>query len=281
MHKQLLLFQNAISAYFAGNKQALDNCIKEFHIKIKNNEGKQPSFLEHWCCCGNICHLGMLIKDSVSCRHTWNWKDVWNFCLAKFCWCRKKQNYNIKWKEEFWLLCRMKWKEEFWLLCSMKIFWFKFTVLPWIVLSTQKYIKFQQEKIASICSSQLNKKVLKKIICHFRFIILRVIWIQNINEWIIFCIVVLSARLCNLLHVNQNAVRMSSQKTFQLSGMANVCKKNATNCKSFKIWLLRNFMLLGKYCFILSSWQSNGKSSWLIEIVIPKIKQSVISGRVD
>ena len=47
MHKQLLLFQNAISAYFAGNKQALDNCIKEFHIKIKNNEGKQPSFLEH------------------------------------------------------------------------------------------------------------------------------------------------------------------------------------------------------------------------------------------
>ena len=118
----MLLFQNAISAYFAGNKQALDNCIKEFHIKIKNNEGKQPSFLEHWCCCGNICHLGLLIKDSVSCRHTWNWKDVWNFCLAKFCWCRKKQNYNIKWKEEFWLLCRMKWKEEFWLLCSMKIF---------------------------------------------------------------------------------------------------------------------------------------------------------------
>ncbi|KAM7440572.1 Arfaptin-1 [Porites harrisoni] len=47
MHKQLLLFQNAISAYFAGNKQALENCMKEFHIKIKSNEGKQQSFLEH------------------------------------------------------------------------------------------------------------------------------------------------------------------------------------------------------------------------------------------
>jgi len=47
MHKQLLLFQNAISAYFAGNKQALENCIKEFHVKITSNEGKQPSFLEH------------------------------------------------------------------------------------------------------------------------------------------------------------------------------------------------------------------------------------------
>ena len=47
MHKQLLLFQNAISAYFAGNKQALENCVKEFHIKIKSNEEKQQSFLEH------------------------------------------------------------------------------------------------------------------------------------------------------------------------------------------------------------------------------------------
>ncbi|XP_020611603.1 arfaptin-2-like [Orbicella faveolata] len=47
MHKQLLLFQNAISAYFAGNKQALENCIKEFHVKITSNEGKQASFLEH------------------------------------------------------------------------------------------------------------------------------------------------------------------------------------------------------------------------------------------
>lgn len=48
MHKQLLLFQNAIGAYFAGNKQALENCVKEFHIKVKDIEGKQQSFLEHW-----------------------------------------------------------------------------------------------------------------------------------------------------------------------------------------------------------------------------------------
>lgn len=47
MHKQLLLFQNAIGAYFAGNKQALENCVKEFHIKVKDIEGKQQSFLEH------------------------------------------------------------------------------------------------------------------------------------------------------------------------------------------------------------------------------------------
>ena len=47
MHKQLSFFQNAISAYFAGNKQALDNCIKEFDMKSKNSEGKQPYFLEH------------------------------------------------------------------------------------------------------------------------------------------------------------------------------------------------------------------------------------------
>ena len=47
MHKQLSLFQIAISAYFADNKQALENCMKEFHVKITSNEGKQPSFLEH------------------------------------------------------------------------------------------------------------------------------------------------------------------------------------------------------------------------------------------
>lgn len=58
MHKQLLLFQNAISAYFAGNKQALENCIKEFHVKITSNEGKQASFLEHWFSCGQACYFG-------------------------------------------------------------------------------------------------------------------------------------------------------------------------------------------------------------------------------
>ena len=47
IHKQLSLFQNAISTYFAGNKQALENYMKEFQVKITSNEGKQASFLEH------------------------------------------------------------------------------------------------------------------------------------------------------------------------------------------------------------------------------------------
>ena len=34
MQKQLLLFQNATSAYFSGDKQALENCVKTFHFKI-------------------------------------------------------------------------------------------------------------------------------------------------------------------------------------------------------------------------------------------------------
>lgn len=34
MQKQLLLFQNATSAYFSGDKQALENCVKKFHFKI-------------------------------------------------------------------------------------------------------------------------------------------------------------------------------------------------------------------------------------------------------
>ncbi|XP_032223196.1 arfaptin-2 isoform X2 [Nematostella vectensis] len=47
MHKQLLLFNNAITAYFTGNKQALETCIKEFHIKMQHKEAQHTSFLEH------------------------------------------------------------------------------------------------------------------------------------------------------------------------------------------------------------------------------------------
>ncbi|XP_031549088.1 arfaptin-2-like isoform X2 [Actinia tenebrosa] len=47
MHKQLLLFNNAITAYFSGNKQALESCINEFHIKMKAKEAEHSSFLEH------------------------------------------------------------------------------------------------------------------------------------------------------------------------------------------------------------------------------------------
>ena len=34
MQKQLLLFQNATRAYFSGDKQALENCVRTFHFNI-------------------------------------------------------------------------------------------------------------------------------------------------------------------------------------------------------------------------------------------------------
>ncbi|CAF3235418.1 unnamed protein product [Rotaria socialis] len=49
MKKQLLLFHNAIAAYFSGNKEALDATMKQFNLKLisngSNNEDKK-SFLE-------------------------------------------------------------------------------------------------------------------------------------------------------------------------------------------------------------------------------------------
>ena len=45
MQRQLLLFHNATTAYFSGNKQGLENTMKEFHIKMANKDGG-PSFLE-------------------------------------------------------------------------------------------------------------------------------------------------------------------------------------------------------------------------------------------
>jgi len=45
MHKQLLLFHNAISAYFSGNQSALDATLKQFNIKLKVS-GDKPSWLE-------------------------------------------------------------------------------------------------------------------------------------------------------------------------------------------------------------------------------------------
>ncbi|XP_072170958.1 arfaptin-2-like [Diadema setosum] len=46
MHKQLLLFHNAIAAYFSGNQQALNATLKQFNIKPKAPSEMQPSFLE-------------------------------------------------------------------------------------------------------------------------------------------------------------------------------------------------------------------------------------------
>ncbi|XP_042561609.1 arfaptin-2-like isoform X5 [Clupea harengus] len=46
MHKQLLLFHNAISAYFAGNQQQLEQTLKQFNIKLKPPGAEKPSWLE-------------------------------------------------------------------------------------------------------------------------------------------------------------------------------------------------------------------------------------------
>jgi hypothetical protein len=49
MKNQLLLFHNAIAAYFSGNKEVLDGTIKQFNLKListnANTHDKQ-SFLE-------------------------------------------------------------------------------------------------------------------------------------------------------------------------------------------------------------------------------------------
>ncbi|XP_056911114.1 arfaptin-2b isoform X7 [Takifugu flavidus] len=46
MHKQLLLFHNAISAYFAGNQQQLEQALKQFNVKLRPPGADKPSWLE-------------------------------------------------------------------------------------------------------------------------------------------------------------------------------------------------------------------------------------------
>ncbi|XP_030402706.1 arfaptin-2 isoform X6 [Gopherus evgoodei] len=46
MHKQLLLFHNAVSAYFAGNQQQLAQTLRQFNIKLKTPGAEKPSWLE-------------------------------------------------------------------------------------------------------------------------------------------------------------------------------------------------------------------------------------------
>lgn len=46
MHKQLLLFHNAVSAYFSGNQQALEATLKQFNIKLKAPNAGSPSWIE-------------------------------------------------------------------------------------------------------------------------------------------------------------------------------------------------------------------------------------------
>ena len=46
MHKQLLLFHNAVSAYFSGNQTALNETMKQFSIKVKSPNSTVPSWVE-------------------------------------------------------------------------------------------------------------------------------------------------------------------------------------------------------------------------------------------
>uniref|UniRef100_A0A671L996 Arfaptin-2-like n=1 Tax=Sinocyclocheilus anshuiensis TaxID=1608454 RepID=A0A671L996_9TELE len=46
MHKQLLLFHNAVSAYFAGNQQQLEQTLRQFNVKLKPPGSDKPSWLE-------------------------------------------------------------------------------------------------------------------------------------------------------------------------------------------------------------------------------------------
>ncbi|XP_054460407.1 arfaptin-1 isoform X3 [Anoplopoma fimbria] len=46
LHHQLILFHNAIAAYYAGNQQQLEQTLKQFHIKLKMPGGDSPSWLE-------------------------------------------------------------------------------------------------------------------------------------------------------------------------------------------------------------------------------------------
>lgn len=46
LHNQLILFHNAIAAYYAGNQQQLEQTLKQFHIKLKMPGADSPSWLE-------------------------------------------------------------------------------------------------------------------------------------------------------------------------------------------------------------------------------------------
>ncbi|XP_051993272.1 arfaptin-1 isoform X3 [Xyrauchen texanus] len=46
LHNQLILFHNAVAAYFAGNQQQLEKTLKQFHVKLKLPGGDVPSWLE-------------------------------------------------------------------------------------------------------------------------------------------------------------------------------------------------------------------------------------------
>ena len=46
MHKHLILFHNAISAYFSGNQKALEATMKQFSVNAKTPNSAVPSWIE-------------------------------------------------------------------------------------------------------------------------------------------------------------------------------------------------------------------------------------------
>ncbi|XP_077460616.1 arfaptin-1-like isoform X2 [Stigmatopora argus] len=46
LHKQLMLFHNAVAAYYSGNQHQLAKTLEDFHIKLKAGGGQRPSWLE-------------------------------------------------------------------------------------------------------------------------------------------------------------------------------------------------------------------------------------------
>jgi len=46
MQNQLLLFHNAVAAYFSGNQTALEAVMKQFSIKVKSPNGQTPSWVQ-------------------------------------------------------------------------------------------------------------------------------------------------------------------------------------------------------------------------------------------
>merc|ERR1712128_32254 len=46
MQKQLLLFHNAVSAYFSGNQTSLEATMKQFAIKVKSPNSQPPSWMQ-------------------------------------------------------------------------------------------------------------------------------------------------------------------------------------------------------------------------------------------
>ncbi|KAI5934808.1 Arfaptin-2 [Manis javanica] len=59
MHKQLLLFHNAVSAYFAGNQKQLEQTLQQFNIKLRPPGAEKPSWLEEQFCSDQAGLLGL------------------------------------------------------------------------------------------------------------------------------------------------------------------------------------------------------------------------------